>query len=246
MSGISINVRGADQQYIQSFQRNSDRVKTSVERLSTGKRINHPSDDPPGFVAAEGLRGELVDLNSKLKGIASQRRQSDLQQSGLQNIRTALDDLRGRVNSSADITLTSDERASLNSQIDNAAAEIDRVAKLTGNDSSVAIDAATAAKLANSGAATSGVIDQASQAVSQKQTTLAADEHANLDTFQQLYQDQVVITSDALSKIEDTDYAAETADLVQSQTMTAGAMAALSYSGRERVNQIKQVLDAIA
>jgi flagellin-like hook-associated protein FlgL len=170
-----------------------------------------------------------------------------LQQSGLQDIRTELDDIRGRVNSSADITLTSDERDSLNSQLDNAAAEIERVAKLTGNDSSsIAAAVATAANPATSAASASDAIDQASQAVSQQQTTLAADEQANLGTFQQLYQDQTAITSDALSKIEDTDYAAETANLVQSQTMTAGAMAALTYSGRERADQIKQVLDAIA
>ncbi|HEX4415050.1 MAG TPA: hypothetical protein VH107_15545, partial [Lacipirellulaceae bacterium] len=83
MTRISVGLSGSDQRYVQSFQRNSDRTQTSIERLSTGKRINHPDDDPPGFVAAEGLRGELIDINAKLKGLQSQKIQSETKQSGL-------------------------------------------------------------------------------------------------------------------------------------------------------------------
>lgn len=66
---------------LQSFRRNSEKLQTSLERLSTGKRINRPSDDPAGFVAAEGFRRDLTDLQAKLKSLAGDRRQSHLQQS---------------------------------------------------------------------------------------------------------------------------------------------------------------------
>ena len=61
--------------------------------------------------------------------------------------------------------------------------------------------------------------------------------------FEQLYQDQIVITSEALSQIEDTDFAVETANLVQSQVLSQGAMAALQYANRTHIDQISQLLD---
>ena len=86
MKLITLGVRGSDQQMLQSFRRNSEKLKTSLERLSTGKRINRPSDDPAGFVAAEGFRRDLADLRAKLKSIGTERRQSHLQQSELANV----------------------------------------------------------------------------------------------------------------------------------------------------------------
>jgi flagellin-like hook-associated protein FlgL len=49
-----------------------------------------------------------------------------------------------------------------------------------------------------------------------------------------------------LSMIKDTDYAAETANLAQSQVLSQGAMAALSYANRQRVAQLAVLLDKIA
>lgn len=50
---------------VRNYARNNQRVGVAVEQLSTGKRINRPADDPSGFVAAEGIRGELIELRSQ-------------------------------------------------------------------------------------------------------------------------------------------------------------------------------------
>ena len=55
-----------------------------------------------------------------------------------------------------------------------------------------------------------------------------------------------MITSEALSKIEDTDFAAEASNLVQSQILSQSAMAALAYNSRQNVSQLTQLLDSIA
>jgi flagellin len=245
MTRISLGLSGSDQRYVQSFQRNSDRAQTSIERLSTGKRINHPSDDPPGFVAAEGLRGELIDINAKLKGLKSERLQNQTQQSGLIDLQNALTDLRKQVDSPADITLSDDERSALDDQIDAAVEEVNHIAQQTGNTDIASFSTATA-ESRSADASSGSAVDAAAQNVSQKQTVLAADEQARIDTFTNLYQDQATIHAQAISEIEDTDYAAETASLTQSQTLAQSSIIAMAYSGHERVSQISAVLNQLA
>ena len=45
--------------------------------------------------------------------------------------------------------------------------------------------------------------------VTAHEVALAAHERTHLDTFEALYKDQITITSEALSQVEDTDFAAE-------------------------------------
>lgn len=76
-SGFSF--AGTATQLVRNFDRSQERVFTSIEQLSTGKRINRPSDDPTGFVAAEEIRGELIQLRGETKA-ATYRRVNFLQQ----------------------------------------------------------------------------------------------------------------------------------------------------------------------
>jgi flagellin len=245
MTRISLGLSGTDQRYVQSFQRNSDLAQTSIERLSTGKRVNRPSDDPPGFVAAEGLRGELIDIQAKLKGLKSQRVQNQTQQSGLADLQNALADLRKQVDSPADITLSDDERAALDDQIDAAVEEVNRVAQLTGNSDLVSFSTTTAASRPADPSSESAV-DGAAQSVSQQQTTLAADSHARIDTFTNLNEDQAAIHTQAISEIEDTDYAVEVTSLTESQALAQSSIIAMAYSGHERISEISSVLNQLA
>ena len=246
MTALTVGARGVDHALWRNYEQNSDRVNASIERLSTGKRINRPKDDPAGFVAVAELRKELQDLNTKLKGISRERQQSHVQQSGLANIQTALLDLRGRIEDAAGGFITAEQRSALESEIDLAADAVNRVAKLTNTNDVVSIDSNTLQALLPADAASAAVIEEKSDAVLQQRTELAAYEHTHLATFERIYQDQVVITTQTISMIEDVDFAAETSNFVQGQILQQGAMAALSYSNRERVDQLKQLLDKIA
>lgn len=244
MLTISVGLHGADQQRLNALQRNTERTQTSVERLTTGKRINRPKDDPAGFIAAEGLRRDLADLRQKLGDISAERADSHTRQSGLAQIQDVLTDIRGRIVSAADGSLTADQRAAFEAEVDAAVEAVNRIAGLTGNKDSIDFSAGGISLSASSDAAE--FIDNQSHSVATERATLGADEHASLDTFENLYQDQAAITSQALSQIEDTDFAAETANLVQSQILTQSSIAALAYSGRQQVEQLTLLLNAIA
>jgi flagellin len=248
MSVISVGTRGSDQRLVQSFQRNSARVQMSVERLSTGKRINRASDDPAGFVAAEGLRTELTDLKSKLRVLAGDRRESRGQESGLGNIQLTLTQLRDRVNAADDPSNSANERESLLAEIDEAAAAFERVVSVTGmkgvpqlRSSSGAIDNVKQ----GAGAPSAEELDAQVKSIQSQRVAVGTQERVG-EVFENLYRDQIVITTETLSMIEDTDFAAETANLVQSQILTQGAMAALGYSNQQRIDQMKLLLDEMA
>jgi len=244
MNSISVGTCGIDQQLLRNYQRSNDRLQTSLERLSTGKRINRPKDDPAGFVAAEAFRRDLTDLKAKLHDIAADRLNVNKQQSGLGAIQSALADLRSRLAEVPDIFISADERAAIESEINQAADAIERIAQYTGvsgagwlrNGDGTTISAASAAEQ----------IDAQSNSVTADRASLGSYEHTQVDTFEQLYQDQVVITTEALSQIEDTDFAAETANFVQSKILSQGAMAALGYANRQHVQQMATLLNAVA
>ena len=242
MTRISPSIRGADQQRLNTIQRNSERTQTSLERLTTGKRINRPKDDPAGFVAAEELRQELGDLKQQLGGLATEHTELRTRESGLANIQTALADLRGRIVSAADGSLTADQRAALENEINETVEAATRIAKITGNNLAINIGLGDT----TTGAPTTESVDAASDSVTSERVALAAHERTQIDPFRRIYEDQITITSQALSQIEDTDFAVESTNLAQSQILTQGSLAALAYAGREYASQLALLLDSIA
>jgi flagellin len=246
MNPISIGLSGAGQQFLNSIRQNSQRQSTSLERLSTGKRINRPSDDPPGFIAAEELHQQLDDLKLKLGAIGTQRDKNNAQQSVLANIERVLIDLRDKVLATSDEFVSADEKASLKGDVSETIDALNRLTNQSGNDNIGGLGDADIAAILNSDPGATNAIDSQTQAVQMDQAQLAADSRAQLDTFANLYQDQTVITGEALSRVEDTDFAAETAEFTQSRVLLQAAMATLSYASRSQADQIKRLIDTTA
>jgi flagellin len=239
----TVGVRGADHQFQRNYQKNVERTQQSVERLSTGKRINRPSDDPAGFVAAEQLRGEIADLKRRISSIGHERVASHTRQSELNNIQDALLDLQGRVLEATDGFLTAEQRAAFEDEIDAAADAIEMIVARSSHATPGAVKQ-VAAELRQDTPTPESIAAYADSLLSEE-VSLAAYEHTHLDKFEALYQDQIVITTETLSMIEDTDFAAETANLAQSKILAQGAMAALSYYNHQRADQLLGLLDEI-
>ncbi len=112
------------------FKVNRD-TKVSLERLSTGLRVNRASDDAAGLGVSENLR-------TQVKGTAQAMRNA---QDGIAAISTAegaaneisdiLQRMRELAVQSANDTLTSTERAYTNQEYQQLISEIDRIAEVT-------------------------------------------------------------------------------------------------------------------
>lgn len=110
---------------------NSD-LQTSLNRLSTGLRINSGKDDPAGLIAAETLRSDIVGIN---KAISNSQKADGLvatAEGSLNQISKLLNDIRGLVTEASNTgALSSDQIAAYQMQVDSSLEAIDRIASST-------------------------------------------------------------------------------------------------------------------
>lgn len=126
MSRINTNVASLIAQRVLTNQSNA--LNTSLERLSTGLRINRGKDDPAGLIASEKLRSEKVALESALNSAQRADQVVSIADSGLQEISSLLTQVQGLVTATAnDGGLSSDEKDANQLQIDSILQTIDRI-----------------------------------------------------------------------------------------------------------------------
>jgi flagellin len=114
-----------------SIDTNSRLVSTSLQKLSTGLRINKAADDAAGLSVSEGLR-------SQIRGSEQARRNSDdatamlqVAESGANEIVNSLQRMRELAVQSANGTFSDTDRAYIQQEFDQLTCEITRIANAT-------------------------------------------------------------------------------------------------------------------
>jgi len=97
-------------------------------RLATGQLIRFPRDDPAGFVRLSRLRSQWNLVNATMKNVAAAGSLITQGRIALGNIRTQLDAIRAELLKDEDRSLTSDQRLAAQATIDEAIAQIGRLA----------------------------------------------------------------------------------------------------------------------
>lgn len=249
MSTISPNSFGNSGRLFQLFQRSNEQVSQSLERLSTGKRINRASDDPSGFVAAEGLRGDLVELRAQAKVSSASKFQVRQRESSLSQIQTVLTDVRGSLVTAADGLNSDAQSQAIQLEIDASLDAIDQIADdIEGVAGSAALSALRAGGAANvvdgDVAAAAELVDAKLSDISTARAAAGAYERTQ-EALDRVREDQEVITAQALSQIEDADFVEEATNLVQGQILSKAAIAALAFSNREQAEMIDELLGSL-
>ncbi|MFN7375134.1 MAG: flagellin [bacterium] len=130
MSRINTNV--PSQIARRNLSENNKGLNTTLERLSTGLRINRGKDDPAGLIASENLRAEKSALTAAIANAERADQFSNIAEGGLSEISNLLTELRGLVTASASTSSTSAEEKSANQlQIDSILQTIDRLSEAT-------------------------------------------------------------------------------------------------------------------
>jgi flagellin len=130
MSRINTNVNSLIAQRILSHQNGS--LNKSLERLSTGLRINRGADDPAGLIASENLRSEKASITSAINNAERADQVVNIAEGGLQEINALLLEVQSLVGSSAnDAGLSAEEKEANQLQIDSILQTIDRIAAST-------------------------------------------------------------------------------------------------------------------
>jgi flagellin len=111
---------------------NNRTLGTTLERLSTGLRINRGKDDPAGLIASENLRAERSSLTAALSNAERADQIVNIAEGGLQEVGSLLTELRGLVTATANSAgLSAEEKQANQLQIDSILQTIDRVSDST-------------------------------------------------------------------------------------------------------------------
>jgi flagellin len=127
MSRINSNVPSMIAQRVTSA--NNRMLSSTLEKLSTGFRINRGSDDPAGLIISENLRGEIKGINAAIGNAQRAEQVMNVAEGGLQEISNMLIEVQSLVGQSAnEAGMSAEEKEANQLQIDNILSTIDRIA----------------------------------------------------------------------------------------------------------------------
>ena len=130
MSRINTNVQSLIAQRV--LGQNNQQLNTTLERLSTGLRINRGKDDPAGLIASENLKSEITATNAAIGNAERADQVVNIAEGGLQEVSGLLNELQGLLTTSANTAGLSDTEKEANQlQIDSILQTIDRISSAT-------------------------------------------------------------------------------------------------------------------
>ena len=240
----------------------SNSLSTSFERLSSGFRINSASDDAAGLQISERMTSQVQGLdqavrnaNDAISVVQTAEGALDETTTALQRIRTLSIQAQNGVNSGTDIEALSSEITALKSEIDRIATETEFAGKTlldgsftanflvganAGQTVTVAISDAfdTGAgslnvqeTLGNSADALLGEVDAALSKIGTQRADLGALQNRFQSTIRNLSNISENVSA-ARSRIQDTDFATETANLTRNQIMQQASLSVLSQANQ--------------
>jgi len=106
-------------------------LSTSVQRLSTGLRINSAADDAAGLAIREGMRAEIAALNQGIRNAQDGISLIQTAEGALSVIDEKLIRMKELAEQAATGTYTNEQRMIIHSEFAAMAAEIDRIATST-------------------------------------------------------------------------------------------------------------------
>jgi flagellin len=130
MSRINTNVSSLIAQ--RSLSQNNAQLNSSLERLSTGLRINSGADDPAGLIASENLQAEQTGISTAINNAGQAGNVIGTAEGGLNEVSSLLVQLQGLVGQAANTGgLSSDQVAADQLQVDSVLSTINRIAQAT-------------------------------------------------------------------------------------------------------------------
>jgi flagellin len=130
MSVINTNVSSLIAQ--RSLAQNNQALSTSLERLSTGLRINSGADDPAGLIASQQLQQEQTGIQQAISNASLAGNVIGTAEGGLNEVSNLLLQLQGLIGQAANSGgLSSDQVSADQLQVDSILSTINRIAGST-------------------------------------------------------------------------------------------------------------------
>ncbi|MDZ4131869.1 MAG: flagellin, partial [Dethiobacteria bacterium] len=122
-----------------------NRLNKSLERLSSGLRINRAADDAAGLAISEKMRGQIRGLNQAMRNAQDGISLIQTAEGALNETHSILQRMRELSVQAANDTLTSSDRVEIQKEITQLTQEIDRIANTTEFNTKKLLDGTTSA-----------------------------------------------------------------------------------------------------
>jgi flagellin len=130
MATINTNISSLIAQ--NAFAQNTTSLNTSLQRLSTGLKINSGADDPAGYIASQALQAEQTGINAAISNTNQATSVIGTAEGGLNEVSSLLNTLQGLVTQSANTgALSSGELSANQLQVDSILSTINRISNST-------------------------------------------------------------------------------------------------------------------
>ena len=249
----------------------SNSLAASMERLSSGKRINSAKDDAAGLAIATKMTAQINGLTTASRNANDGISLAQTAESALGQISDIVQRVRELAVQSANGTVTSDDRTAIAAESDALIAQITQIAgstnfngvSLLNSSGSIDIQVGTGSSdtisISTVDATASGIgIDSidlttqsgASAALDTLQSALTdvASKRAALGASQNrltatINNIDATVTNltEAKSRIEDVDFSAETTALAKSQILSQASTAMLAQANQTQQNVLKLI-----
>ncbi len=122
-----------------------NRLSKSLERLSSGLRINRAADDAAGLAISEKMRGQIRGLNQATRNAQDGISLMQTAEGALNETHSILQRMRELAVQAASDTLTSSDRIEIQREIEQLNGELDRIASSTEFNTKKLLDGSSAA-----------------------------------------------------------------------------------------------------
>ncbi len=267
MSRISINLFSFG---LNSLQNHGLEIGKTLERLSTGKRINRGSDDPAGLIAATDLSRRAAELEKQIESLDRKNSRLGAMDGSLSVVNDFAIELQGLVVSAANTGgLGEGELDAIALQVGSVLEGIDLIAgsasfagqQLLSGFETHNLGNITITKFDDQGQLVSDsysladlqqlieddpevaqqVADAALEEITSRRAAIGVQEREN-ESMRRVLSEEYINTQGALSQIQDTDFAKETGALVRQQILQQASIQAIVIK-RQSAKQVLSLLE---
>jgi flagellin len=128
---------------------NGDRLAKSLDRLSSGLRINRASDDAAGLAISEKMRSQIRGLGQAQRNAQDGISLIQTAEGALNEVHNLLQRMRELAVQAANGTNTTDDVASIDAEMDQLVGEIDRIVDQTSFNTKILLDGSYASGTAD-------------------------------------------------------------------------------------------------
>lgn len=225
-------------------------MATSLERLATGKKVNRASDNPSAIAPITEFKGRILQINKRIERFEFEEARLGATEGGLSVIQDLVLELKGlNITGANDAGLSDEERESVKVEVQSVIDAIgfattntffngDQVLAGLGPDLGGLLEA-----IESDPEKAQEIIDGAVDEVSGQRGGIGARLN-QIDSERGVLLSELEGNAAALSAIEDTDYAKESAALVRAQILEQATIRVILVE-REQADRVLDLISSV-